>query len=193
MDHEEAEETKGAKCEGREAVGGKLTRVIAWLIVAAVASWLLSLTLQEIGGGARFGRIRLSASRNELNLRPFLNKAQPLRNLESPNRAVRRSAQGYLFIDVVGNVAVFVPFGAAVAAASLLSRRGDQGRHARSGGFWRWWLKVSLAGLALSVFIELGQLTIPGRVTDIDDVILNTFGAAVGALLMRGLFWLARF
>jgi glycopeptide antibiotics resistance protein len=174
--------------EARGRSASKVARVAAWLAVVAVTVWLLSLTLQEIGAGQRFGRIRLSASRNELNLRPLVNKIQPLRNLESPVRAVRRSAQGYLFIDVFGNVAVFVPFGAALAAATLLSSRPEQ-----RGGFWRWWLKVTLAGLALSALIELGQLVIPGRVTDIDDVILNTVGAATGALITRGLFWLARY
>ena len=183
MDREDA---KGQKREGRRATGAKAGRIIAWLAVVAVSAWLFSLTLQEIGGGARFGRIRLSASRNELNLRPFVNKLQPLRNLESPVRAIRRSAQGYLFIDVLGNIAVFVPFGAALAAATLLSQRREQW-----GGFWRWWLKVSLAGLALSLFIELGQLAIPGRVTDVDDVILNTLGAAFGALIVWGAFRLA--
>lgn len=173
--------------EAREPSASKVARIVAWLVVAAVTVWLLSLTLQEIGVGQRFGRIRLSASRNELNLRPLVNKIQPLRNLESPVRAVRRSAEGYLFIDVLGNVAVFVPFGAALAAATLLSSRQGQ-----RDGFWRWWLKVTLVGLALSALIELGQLVIPGRVTDIDDVILNTLGAATGALIMRGMFWLTR-
>ncbi len=160
---------------------------MAWLIVAAVAVWLLSLTLREVSGGLRVGNIRISASRNELNLRPFVDKARAFRNLSSPTPAIRRSAQGYLFVDVLGNIAVFVPFGAAVAAATLLSPRRE-----RRGGFWRWWLRVSLACLALSLLIELGQLAVPGRVTDIDDVILNTLGAAVGALLMRGMFGLAK-
>lgn len=187
MDHDDAEQTKPAKRGAREGLGFKTARVVAWIAVFAVTLWLLSLTLQEVGVGTRFGRIRLSAAKNELNIRPFVNKAQPLRNLESPVRAVRRSAQGYLFIDVLGNVAVFVPFGAAVAAATLLS-----GRRERRGSFWRWWLKVTLAGLALSLIIEIGQLAVPGRVTDIDDVILNTLGAATGALIMRGMFWLTR-
>jgi glycopeptide antibiotics resistance protein len=187
LDRKDAKQTKRAKREGRDGLGFTAARIVAWMAVVAVTLWLLSLTLQEIGAGTRFGRIRLSAAKNELNIRPFINKAQPLRNLESPVRAVRRSAQGYLFIDVLGNVAVFIPFGAAVAAATLLSSAPR-----RRGSFWRWWLKVTLAGLTLSLVIELGQLAIPGRVTDIDDVILNMLGAATGALIMRGMFWLTR-
>ena len=177
------EEAKGAK---REGTAFRLARVIAWLAVAGVTVWLLSLTLQEIGAGDRFGRIRISASRNELNLRPFVDKAQSFRNLSSPVRAIRRSAQGYLLIAALGNVVVFIPLGAALAAATLLRYPMGQRR-----GFWRWWLKVSLIGLALSLFIELGQLAIPGRVTDVDDVILNTAGTAFGALIVWSAFRLA--
>lgn len=157
--------------------------IVAWLAVLAVTAWLLSLTLREIGGGLRVGNIRIRASKTELNLRPFAYKAQSFRNLSSPVRAIRRSAQGYLFIDALGNVAVFIPFGAAVATATLVGARSR-----RRSGFWRWWLRVSLAGLALSLIIELGQLAIPGRVTDIDDVILNTLGTAFGALIVWGAF-----
>jgi glycopeptide antibiotics resistance protein len=42
---------------------------------------------------------------------------------------------------------------------------------------------VTGAGLLLSLFIEIAQLAIPSRVTDVDDVILNTLGTAAGALL----------
>lgn len=186
MDHEGAKTAKNAKREGREGVGAKLAQGVAWVAVVAVAAWLLSLTLQEIGAGARFGRIRISAAKSEVNLRPFVDKAQSFRNLSSPVRAIRRSAQSYLFIDALGNVAVFVPLGAALAAATLVGSR-----KRRRGGFWRWWLKMSLAGLVLSLFIELGQLAIPGRVTDVDDVILNTAGTALGALIVWGAFRLA--
>jgi glycopeptide antibiotics resistance protein len=186
LDHEGAKTAKNAKREGREGFGTKAARIVAWVVVMAVAAWLLSLTLQEIGAGARFGRIRISAAKNELNLRPFVDKAQSFRNLSSPVRAIRRSAQSYLFIDALGNVAVFMPFGAALATATLLGSRKK-----RRSGFWGWWLKVSLAGLALSLFIEIGQLAIPGRVTDVDDVILNTLGTAFGALIVWGAFQLA--
>jgi len=40
----------------------------------------------------------------------------------------------------------------------------------------------TFAGFLLSVFIEVFQLFVP-RTTDIDDVIMNTFGAFLGALI----------
>ena len=69
-------------------------------------------------------------------------------------------------IILLGNIVMFVPFGLFPA----LLWRG-----------WRWW-KSLLVGFCTSVSIEFIQFFI-GRSTDIDDVILNTAGAAVG-------FWL---
>ncbi|MFO8059666.1 MAG: VanZ family protein [Bacillota bacterium] len=48
---------------------------------------------------------------------------------------------------------------------------------------------VVLSGTALSAFVELGQLFNPVRGTNIDDLILNSVGTAVGAfaaVLARG-------
>ena len=42
--------------------------------------------------------------------------------------------------------------------------------------FW----KVLLAGAGLSFVIEMIQLLFPGSVTDIDDLILNAAGVAIG-------------
>ncbi len=161
-------------------------RAAAWLLVVGVTAWLLGLTLREMSG-ERLGRIRFGLPQNEVNLRPLVNKLETLHDLKSPIPAVRRHAQVYLLVDVLGNVVAFAPFGASLAAATLLSSRSRL-----HGRFRRWWLKVSLVGLALSLFIELGQLAIPGRVTDVDDVILNTIGTAAGALLVAGLFRLTK-
>jgi glycopeptide antibiotics resistance protein len=66
------------------------------------------------------------------------------------------------------NVALFVPLGAALNLAGLSVRR------------------TLLAGLALSTSIELLQLlVIPGRFGQLQDILANTIGAAIGALLIR--------
>lgn len=50
----------------------------------------------------------------------------------------------------------------------------------------RWW-RILLAALAISTAIEVGQLWIPDRSADIDDVILNVAGALLGYLAWRAL------
>ncbi len=79
---------------------------------------------------------------------------------------------------LAGNVLVFAPFGLAVPAA------------------WRalaTWRRMFLAGLCLSVTIELGQLAMSVlvgysyRVTEVDDVILNVTGVLLGYALWSAL------
>jgi glycopeptide antibiotics resistance protein len=51
--------------------------------------------------------------------------------------------------------------------------------------FERWWRTVG-AGLALSAAIELSQVAFPGvRRPDVNDVLMNTLGAAIGFLAYR--------
>jgi glycopeptide antibiotics resistance protein len=82
-------------------------------------------------------------------------------------------------IGFLGNIAVFVPWGAAVALA--LNRRA-------------WWHMLGGAigsGALLSASIELLQMAVPGRVTAWDDWALNTLGAAFGAIVVYwGSVWL---
>ena len=68
-------------------------------------------------------------------------------------------------INIIGNIGLFIPTGIIMP---ILYRRLDS--------FW----KVLLAGAGLSLVIEIIQLLLPGSVTDIDDLILNTAGAAIG-------------
>ena len=68
-------------------------------------------------------------------------------------------------INIIGNISMFIPTGVIMP---ILYKRLDC--------FW----KVLLAGAGLSFVIEVIQLLFPGSVTDIDDLILNTLGVAVG-------------
>jgi len=67
-------------------------------------------------------------------------------------------------VNLLGNVVVFVPVG----ALAVLGLRA------------RWWQAILIGG-ALSTGIEIA-LHYVGRASDIDDIILNTSGAAVGAI-----------
>jgi VanZ family protein len=69
--------------------------------------------------------------------------------------------------DTIANVLLFLPFGMAAAAC----RRGRAA--------------PILAGFALSAFIELTQLFIPGRYSSPWDLAFNTVGAALGVALLR--------
>ena len=73
-----------------------------------------------------------------------------------------------LALNTVGNVLLFVPFGLCVAF--------------KLKGKFRLFKVVFWGGL-FSFSIEMIQLFLPNRWTDIDDIILNTTGAFLGYLL----------
>ena len=74
----------------------------------------------------------------------------------------------YPVIEITANIALFLPVG--LLGVLLLGRS-------------RWWLTI-LAGAATSTVIELSQLVfLPARVPTAADVVANTAGTALGALL----------
>jgi glycopeptide antibiotics resistance protein len=157
---------------------------VAWLAVAVITAWLLWMTLRPSRDISVTG-VRMGMPLSEINLRPFSQKVWAIRALLAPSApSARRSARTYLFIDVLGNIAVFVPLGAALGMATA-----PPGPRRRLG--MRWWQRIIGVGLLLSLSIELFQLAIPSRATDVDDVILNTLGTMVGALVAWGLLRLA--
>ncbi|WP_461474204.1 VanZ family protein [Microbacterium sp. HJ5] len=64
------------------------------------------------------------------------------------------------------NTVMFVPLGATIA---LLLKA-------------RWWPVAILTGFVVSAAVEYAQASIPGRVPDPEDVVWNTFGAAIGVV-----------
>jgi len=79
--------------------------------------------------------------------------------------------------EVIGNVALFVPFGLFLPAAARTCRRT--------------WVTLSAAA-GLSVLIEIVQGLLPSHATDVDDVILNTTGAALGFLAFSLVAWMVK-
>lgn len=79
--------------------------------------------------------------------------------------------QAYELVERLSNVALFVPLGALV----LLWRPR-----------WSWWA-ATLIAFCVSGAIELAQaIARPERFATLDDVVVNTIGGAVGALLVVG-------
>ncbi|HEY8470950.1 MAG TPA: VanZ family protein [Longimicrobiales bacterium] len=76
--------------------------------------------------------------------------------------------------DVLANIILFFPFGAALAALGARARR------------------ALLFGVALSFSIEIAQHVIPGRDPSLSDVVFNTTGAGLGARSWRWLPLLLR-
>ena len=88
-----------------------------------------------------------------------------------PNRVPLRNTGGP--VDLLGNVGLFLPFG--MLASMTLKQK------ARPG-----WVRVLLvlgAGLLFSASIEMTQLWLSTRSADVDDVIFNSCGALLGAML----------
>ena len=70
-----------------------------------------------------------------------------------------------LLVNLIGNTAMFIPSGFILPIL-----------YKRLNSFW----KVLAAGAGISLCIELLQLPFHVRATDVDDLILNTAGVAIG-------------
>lgn len=104
----------------------------------------------------------VNSGRNELRLIPFeIIRTQFSEMTQNPD-----AAKAFLF-NVVGNIGIFVPVG--LLAADL---------------FQKDFLHTAGMGLLISLCIEVGQLPLD-RTTDVDDLILNTAGAALGYGIYR--------
>ncbi len=117
-----------------------------WIVALLVAAWLLWMTLR-------------TNSTVTQDLTPVTESL------------VGQLLGTHLLISILGNVAVFVPLGAAVALALK-----DQPPVKQVG-------LGTAAGAGLSATIELLQLALPSRWSDPADWVLNTVGAGMGAVM----------
>lgn len=133
-----------------------------WLMVFVIyLAGLASLTVLPIVElGAEGLQFRLYG-RGHLNL-------VPLRIISDSLRMAAQGDHTYLLINFWGNIAVFLPIG---FFPMLLFRKMTVA-------------KAVLIGFGATLFIEVCQIAIQ-RDSDVDDLILNTLGAFLGALLYR--------
>ena len=134
---------------------GKGVRPAPWTCLALSLAAIGALTLGSALNSGFTGA-------QGVNLEPFTEIDRGLNN--------RGTAS---WLNVVGNVALFMPLGFAVAC---LAR----------GGFWARAVLATATGLVLSTGIEIAQYSL-GRVADIDDIILNTTGTVAGGVLGAGI------
>jgi glycopeptide antibiotics resistance protein len=120
--------------------------------------WLLWMTL------------RPDSTLNQINLIPLTEHGRALACLVSGECAPRQ-AFWFLLIDVLGNILVFIPLGIGLAGIVY------------SNNPWQTIRRATLGGFLVSLTIELTQLTIPSRATDVDDLIFNTVGTMLGAII----------
>jgi glycopeptide antibiotics resistance protein len=140
------------------------TIVARWALIGAVG-WILALTIFPIPVEARWWRFHRLFS--NMHFLPFGTiRSQLAFGLEYSEAR-----------QLIGNVVLFVPLGFLLPAAVRACRR----------------LRVTLVAAAgLSVLIESLQAILPEHATDVDDVILNTTGAALGYLAFWVIAWTVR-
>ena len=85
----------------------------------------------------------------------------------------------FFLINVVGNVVAFMPFGFLVPVLYREQRR--EATH--NGHYFRSFLFVTMLGFLLSLGVETIQLITKVGCFDVDDLIYNTIGAALGFAL----------
>ena len=91
----------------------------------------------------------------------------PLREIKRFATAGTKLPARDIFLNIFGNILVFMPFGFFFPIVAGLKRT---------------WLAIP-AGAALSLSVEIIQLTARVGRFDVDDILLNTLGAAIGCAL----------
>ena len=150
------------KTEKRTA--GQVFLRLLFVLYGAAMLWLLF--GQRVGDGVSYGDY-LSQLENNINLTPFVTLRLYWRILHnSTNAALLRHA----VVNLVGNVVMFVPLGVFLPGIFL-----------KKPNFFK--VFFSVAGMIILVeivqfFSLLGSL-------DVDDLILNLFGASVGYIFWK--------
>ena len=102
----------------------------------------------------------------------------PFREISRNFLAGKRLGLGYVILNLYGNIAGFMPLGFMLPVFSRRCRRSI--------------LATTMCGYLLSYGIEMSQLAFRAGSCDVDDLILNTFGAFCGYLVFQLVQWIRR-
>lgn len=130
-----------------------------FVVYGAVMLWLLLGREGDVPDAEFWPQVRA-----HINLVPFHTIRLYLRVLDS--EAFRRTA----IMNIFGNILLFVPLGYFLPLLWQRLRK-----------WWRTWLMV----LGIMLAVELTQLLTLRGYFDVDDLILNLLGAAVGYVVFR--------
>lgn len=101
---------------------------------------------------------------------------EPFRELKRYLLHRSQIGNGLFLINVVGNVAAFMPFGFLVP----VMYREQRGMRTYNGHFFRSFVFVSFLGFLMSLAVETVQLVTKVGCFDVDDLFLNTIGVMAG-------------
>lgn len=115
-----------------------------------------------------------------INLKPLVHPAQAIQCVltHCPNF---QNSLSLVIINIIGNIVAFIPIGYGFTA---FTKTFLKKRYAT--------VIAITAGFGLSLSIELLQLNVIGRISDIDDLIFNTLGTLIGVSLYFGRLFLKR-
>lgn len=143
--------------------------------IAAVPDAVAVYSFQEGAGNIIRNEVRTQSTSN-LEVPPYFSILRK-EKLETPWNEFRFAA--WYLRDLLVNIIGFVPFGFLLCGHLTWIWR------IKRGVLW-----TTVFGLLLSLGIEIIQIYIPQRTSGMTDILMNVFGAFLGALLLdRGMLW----
>ena len=98
---------------------------------------------------------------------------EPFKEIKRFCTTVKEKDYLIFFVNIIGNIVLFMPFGYLFMAVT-------EGRHYRRKKVVTGFLDVFAAAFVFCLTVETAQLLSRVGVFDVDDVILNVFGAVLG-------------
>jgi VanZ family protein len=138
----------------------RIRRPVAFLLLLVVTAGILGLTITSKG-----------KSYSKVDPIPFEDLRHLAHRLE--HRAVSTQIFAVIVMPVVANVLLFVPWGFLMFISLYSVDRPTL----------QTYVLTILLGLTFTVTVEAFQYFLPDRVADVNDVIWNTVGTTLGALL----------